>query len=71
VEQKDLFEASAHRLPYVECSPNGRNAPQASVCRKKNIGSYPTWEIGGRMIKGVLSPERLAMISGYTGKQEE
>lgn len=70
MEQKDLFEASAGRLPYVECSPNGRNAPQASVCRQKNITSYPTWIIGGRVIKGVVTPDRLAIISGYVDTTE-
>jgi hypothetical protein len=71
VEQKDLFEASAHRLPYVECSPNGRNAPQASVCRTKNIKSYPTWDIGGRRLTGILEPDRLAAISGYAGIRKD
>jgi len=70
MEQKDLFEASAHRLPYVECSPNGRSAPQAAVCRQKNISSYPTWIIGGSVITGILQPERLALISGYEGTRK-
>ena len=33
-EQKRLFGASASRLPYIECSPSGRNAPQSSTCRR-------------------------------------
>jgi len=41
VEQKDLFEASADRLPYVECFPYGRKGPKAAVCWKNNIKSYP------------------------------
>src|SRR4029434_4606860 len=32
-EQKRLFGASARRLPYVECSPAGPNAPQAPSCK--------------------------------------
>jgi hypothetical protein len=65
VEQKALFEASVDRLPYVECSPNGRNNPQAAVCVRNNIESYPTWDINGKRYIGVLSPERLAGLSGY------
>jgi hypothetical protein len=69
VEQKDLFEASADRLPYVECSPRGRTGPKAAVCWKNNINSYPTWLIGGRRYKGILKPNRLAVLSGYSGIQ--
>jgi hypothetical protein len=69
VEQKDLFEASAHRIPYVECSPNGRQAPMASVCILNNVKSFPTWVIGERRHEGVLKPDRLAVLSGYPGNQ--
>jgi hypothetical protein len=65
VEQKDLFEASADRLPYVECSPKGRGGPTAAVCRKNNIKTYPTWFIGGQRHEGVIMPERLALLSDY------
>ncbi|UCD35656.1 MAG: hypothetical protein JSU90_02145, partial [Nitrospiraceae bacterium] len=64
MEQKDLFEASADRLPYVECSPGGRKGPVAAACRKNNIKSYPTWIIGGQRFQGILEPDRLAVISG-------
>jgi hypothetical protein len=69
MEQKDLFEASAHRLPYVECSPNGRQAPLASVCIFNNVKSFPTWVVDGRMHEGVLKPDRLAVLSGYPGNK--
>lgn len=64
-EQKGLFGAAAHRLPYVECSPNGRRAPQAPVCRRAGIESYPTWLVNGQHFEGVVPPERLARISGF------
>ncbi|MHC4687110.1 MAG: hypothetical protein ACYTEW_22800 [Planctomycetota bacterium] len=69
MEQKDLFEASAHRLPYVECSPNGRGAPIAPVCKINNIRSYPTWIIGGQRYEGVLEPDQLAELTSYPGTQ--
>jgi len=70
MEQKDLFEASADRLPYVECSPRGRGGTKASVCIKEKITSYPTWFINGTKHEGVLTPKRLAALSGYTGVEE-
>lgn len=65
--QKDLFEASAFRLPYVECSPGGRNAPQAPICTIKGIETYPTWVIRGRRYTGVLLPADLAQKTQFTG----
>jgi hypothetical protein len=67
MEQKDLFEASVERLPYVECSPQGRGGPKAPVCIRGKINSYPTWFIKGNRYEGVLEPDRLATLSGYTG----
>ena len=68
-EQKRLFGASARRLPYVECSPAGPNAPQAPSCNIAGVQSYPTWIINGRTIVGqVLSLAQLADASGFPGK---
>jgi hypothetical protein len=69
VEQKDLFEASARRLPYVECSPKGRGNPKAPECVREKIKSYPTWFIKGERYEGVLQPDRIALLSGYSGSQ--
>jgi hypothetical protein len=55
-EQKELFGAAALELPYIESS---RVVPEG-------IEEFPTWEIGGRRITGVLSPDSLAELSGYT-----
>jgi uncharacterized membrane protein/glutaredoxin len=67
-EQKRLFGASAGRLPYIECSPGGPNAPQSATCRRAGVQSYPTWLIKGRAIVGqVLSLAELADASGFPG----
>ncbi len=67
-DQKRLFGASARRLPYIECSPAGRNAPQAPSCNRAGVTNYPTWVIDGRAIVGeVLSLARLANASGFPG----
>ena len=64
-EQKDLFGASAKRLPYVECKPGGPNGPETVSCAAKNIDNYPTWIIGGRRYVGVSDAEALATHSGF------
>lgn len=67
-EQKELFGASARRLPYVECSPAGRNAPQAPSCTRAGVQTYPTWVINGRAIVGeVLTLAQLANATGFPG----
>jgi hypothetical protein len=63
--QKELFGPSVKHLPYVECSPDGRNGPQAAACKEKGVSSYPTWEIGGDISVGVLQPDELARRSHF------
>jgi uncharacterized membrane protein len=70
-EQKDLFEASAERLPYVECTPAGRNGPVANACVTKRIGNYPTWIIDGRPHEGLLTPKSLARLSGFKWQDQD
>ncbi|MGE5062106.1 MAG: vitamin K epoxide reductase family protein, partial [Betaproteobacteria bacterium] len=62
-EQKQLFDGSVNRIPYVECSPGGPNAPQAEVCKDKNIQSYPTWIIDGQRYTGIQPLDALAQLS--------
>jgi len=64
-EQKELFEASAPRLPYVECTPNGRNGGHSAACIANNIQDYPTWIIKGSRYTGVMSASELARLSGF------
>ena len=66
-EQKAMFGSSVHRLPYIECSPGGRRAPQAAICRIMSIRSYPTWIIKGRRYTGMLSLKELAQHSSFNG----
>ena len=65
VEQKELFGASARRLPYVECSTGGQGSRQASACLAAGIRQYPTWIIGGQRFEEVLTQTRLAEITGF------
>jgi len=68
-EQKRLFGASASRLPYIECSPAGQNAPQAPSCNMAGVQTYPTWVFHGRAIAvgEVLSLAQLADATGFPG----
>ena len=67
-DQKEIFAASQHRLPYVECSPGGRNGPRAGACIEADIRNYPTWVIRGRKLGGIMTPEALAKQSGFEPK---
>ncbi len=63
-DQKALFGRAARLLPYIECdqrSPVG----QPAVCLERQIRAFPTWEIAGQRVEGVLSLENLARLSGY------
>ncbi|MCC7031431.1 MAG: vitamin K epoxide reductase family protein [Acidobacteria bacterium] len=65
-DQKALFGVAARRLPYVECSMGARQgAPQTAECREARINTYPTWEIAGKRYEEVLSPLRLAQLTGF------
>jgi uncharacterized membrane protein len=66
-QQKAYFGASADRLPYVECSPNGQNGPEADVCRSEGIQSYPTWVINGKHLDEVMTLKQLAEATGFQG----
>lgn len=63
--QRRLFGASAERLPYVECTPDGRNAPPAMACLEAGVENYPTWVIDGERETGVMQPRKLARLSGF------
>ena len=64
-QQKSLFGASADRLPYVECTPQGRRGPTSPACKAAGISNYPTWVIDGRYHGQVLTPEQLADYSDF------
>jgi len=64
-KQKEYFGASADRLPYIECTPDGRDGTLAFACVLKDINGYPTWIINGQRHRGVLAPQRLAQYSGF------
>jgi uncharacterized membrane protein/glutaredoxin len=64
-QQKELFGASVKRIPYVECSPGGPQGPSASICKEKNITTYPTWIINGQRYTGVQTLDALAQLTNF------
>jgi len=64
-EQKKKFGSSVTRIPYVECSPGGQQAPPAPICKEKNITNYPTWIINAQRYTGIQELDALAQISKY------
>ncbi len=68
-EQKAVFEASAKRLPYIECSSGGRGSALTQACVEAKIKSYPTWIIGERRLTGLQTPRSLAAATGFNWKE--
>lgn len=67
-EQKRLFGTSAERLPYVECTPDGRNGLLARVCIEEKISRYPTWIIREKRYPQILNIEELTRLSRFRGQ---
>lgn len=69
-EQKHLFGSSAKRLPYIECTPNGRNGLLAPACVNAQVNAYPTWIIRGQRYRQLLSIEELARHSRFRWNEQ-
>ncbi len=63
-EQKSMFGDAMSSVDYVECSPNGQEAPQAQECQDQGISGYPTWIVDGERYSGVQSFDQLADATG-------
>ena len=63
--QSELFGEQAYReLNVVECARDGINS-QTQLCINKKIKGFPTWEINGKLILGVLSLKELSKLTGF------
>lgn len=63
--QHQLFGDARELLPYVECSPYGRQGSLALACQRAEIESFPTWIIDGKRYQGVQKPRDLARHSDF------
>jgi len=65
LNQSELFGKQAYReLNVVECAKDGKNS-QTQLCIEKKIQGFPTWEINGNLILGVLTLKELSKLTGY------
>ncbi len=65
LNQSELFGKQAYReLNVVECARDGINS-QTQLCIDKKIKGFPTWEINGKLILGVLSLKELSNLTGF------
>ncbi len=69
-EQHQLFGREAVKsFNYVECAEDGKNA-RPELCKKAGILGFPTWVIDGKNYPGTKTPEKLAELSDYRGRQD-
>ena len=65
LNQSELFGKQAYReLNVIECAKDGINS-QTQLCIDKKIKGFPTWEINGKLILGVLSLKELSNLTGF------
>ena len=65
LNQSELFGKQAYNeLNVVECARDGINS-QTQLCIDKKIQGFPTWEINGKLILGVLSLKELSKLTGF------
>ena len=63
--QSELFGKQAYKeLNVVQCANDGKNS-QTQLCIDKKIKGFPSWEINGKIILGVLTLEELSTLTGY------
>ena len=63
--QSELFGKQAYKeLNVVECANDGKNS-QTQLCIDKKIKGFPSWEINGKIILGVLTLRELSILTGY------
>ena len=63
--QSELFGKQAYKeLNVVECANDGKNS-QTQLCIDKKIKGFPSWEINGKIILGVLTLKELSPLTGY------
>ena len=65
LNQSELFGKQAYReLNVVECARDGINS-QTQLCMDKKIKGFPTWEINGKLILGIISLKELSKLTGF------
>lgn len=64
-EQKEMFGASFHNVPYVECAIKDKPGELAPACKAAGVKLFPSWQFSGEQPKeGVLSLDALSDKTG-------
>jgi hypothetical protein len=64
VDQKEMFGASFHSVPYVECGIKATKE-ETPECKAAGLNLFPSWQFGTEPPKaGVLSLEELSEKTG-------
>ncbi len=64
IEQKEMFGAAFHNVPYVECAIKG-SSEEVAQCTAAGVKLFPSWQFGAEPPKeGVLSLEALSEKTG-------
>ena len=64
-EQKEMFGAAFHNVPYVECAIKDKPGELAPACKVAGVKLFPSWQFSGEQPKeGVLSLEALSDKTG-------
>ena len=64
LNQSEFCKQAYRELNVVECAKDGINS-QTQLCIDKKIKGFPTWEINGKLILGVLSLKELSKLTGF------
>ena len=68
-KQEEMFGSAIQKVQVIECDPKGDDA-KPQECAKANVSSFPTWEIKGKLYRGMRSLEELAQLSDYKGSTD-
>jgi hypothetical protein len=64
-DQKAMFGASFHYVPYVECAIKGSPKEMAPACKVAGVTLFPSWQFGmDPPHEGVLSLQALSQKTG-------
>lgn len=66
-DQKAMFGAAFHYVPYQECAMKDKPGEMAPACKEAGVKLFPSWQFGNdRPVEGVFSLQQLSEKSGCT-----
>lgn len=66
-DQKAMFGAAFHYVPYQECAMKEKPGEMAAACKAAGVKLFPSWQFGNNPpVEGVFSLQELSDKSGCT-----